>query len=131
MPVETPLDLKKLFRSFGFAFIGIWKLVRSEQNARIHLLATVLVVFAGFIMGLDRYEWIVICIVVGMVWLAEACNTAIEKLVNLVSPERRPEAGTIKDIAAGGVLICAIIALIVAVIIFIPKIITICESAGG
>ncbi len=113
-------NFKKIFKSFGYAGHGIRQLIRHEQNARVHLLATIVVVTAGFIVGLDRYEWIGICIAIGMVWSAEAFNTAIEKLVDLFSPERHPQAGLVKDLAAGGVLICAVIAVCIALFIFTP-----------
>jgi diacylglycerol kinase (ATP) len=114
------INIKKLIKSFGYAAKGIGALVSSEQNARVHLLATVAVIIAGVATGLNRYEWMGICAATGMVWAAEAFNTAVEKLVDLVSPERQPRAGLIKDLAAAGVLICAIIAVIVAGLIFVP-----------
>ena len=95
-------------------------MIRYEQNARIHLLATVVVIAAGLLLGLNRYEWFGICVAIGIVWSAEAFNTAIEKLVDMVSPERCPQAGLVKDIAAGGVLICALIALVIALLVFMP-----------
>ena len=98
-------------------------MIRYEQNARIHLLATVVVIAAGLLLGLNRYEWFGICVAIGIVWSAEAFNTAIEKLVDLISTERRPEAGLVKDIAAGGVFICALIAFIIALLIFLPHLI--------
>ena len=113
-------NIKKLVGSFIYAGRGIYQLVRREQNARIHLLATVAVIIAGLFAGLNRYEWLGISIAVGMVWCAEAVNTAIEKLVDMVSPEHRPQAGLVKDVAAGGVLICAIMAIIIALLVFFP-----------
>jgi diacylglycerol kinase (ATP) len=115
-------DLKKFAKSFSYAGRGIYQLIRNEQNARVHLLASVAVVAAGWPMGLNRYEWLGICVAIGLVWSAEAANTAIEKLVDMVSPERRPEAGLVKDIAAGGVLICAIVAVIIALLVFLPHV---------
>jgi diacylglycerol kinase (ATP) len=115
-------DFKKFVKSFGYAGRGLYRLIRHEQNARVHLLATVAVIAAGWLVRLNRYEWLGICVAIGLVWSAEAVNTAIEKLVDMVSPERRPEAGLVKDIAAGGVLICAIVAVIIALLVFLPHI---------
>lgn len=115
-------DIKKFVKSFGYAGWGIRQLIRHEQNARVHLLATVAVIVTGWLVGLNRYEWFGICVAIGLVWSAEAANTAVEKLVDMVSPERRPEAGLVKDIAAGGVLICAIVAVIIALLVFLPHI---------
>ncbi len=119
MPKEI-FHMNKFIKSFGYAAKGLWQLIRCEQNARVHLLATIVVIVAGWITGLDRYEWMAIGIAIGMVWAAEAFNTAIEKLVDFVSPEKHPKAGLVKDIAAAGVLICAIAALAIAGLVFIP-----------
>ena len=112
--------MKKLIKSFGYAGRGLFQLIRHEQNAQVHLLAAIVVITAGFLLGLNRYEWLGICVAIGMVWSAEAFNTAIEKLTDMVSPERHPQAGLVKDLAAGGVLICAIVAVIIALLVFLP-----------
>lgn len=75
---------------------------------------------AGIVLGITRTEWIMVVMCIGTVIAAELFNTAIEKLVDLVSPERHPVAGQVKDIAAGAVLICAVAAAIIGLIIFIP-----------
>jgi len=73
-----------------------------------------------FFFGITRTEWIVIILCIGVVIAAELFNTAIERLVDLVSPERHPIAGQVKDIAAGAVLVCAVAAAIIGIIIFLP-----------
>lgn len=78
------------------------------------------VIIAGIVLGITRTEWIMVVMCIGTVIAAELFNTAIEKLVDLVSPERHPVAGQVKDIAAGAVLICAVAAAIIGLIIFIP-----------
>jgi diacylglycerol kinase (ATP) len=103
---------------FVHAFKGIFFLIASQRNARIHLLALVLVVAAGFYFSISSTEWLVVIISIGMVFSAEAFNTAIEELTDKVSPEYNKSAGRIKDLAAGAVLLSAIAALIVGVIIF-------------
>jgi diacylglycerol kinase (ATP) len=113
-------DSKKFVRSFIYAGRGIYQLVKREQNARVHLLATGTVIVAGLLVHLSRYEWLGICVAIGMVWSAEAINTAIEKLVDIVSPEHCPQAGVIKDIAACGVLVCAMVAVVIALLVFLP-----------
>ncbi|HZL09325.1 MAG TPA: diacylglycerol kinase family protein [Prolixibacteraceae bacterium] len=117
--------LKKRIKSFGFAFSGIYELVKSEPNAQIHLLATIAAVFLGFILKISTTEWYVVLIVIALVWAAEAFNTVIEKLVDHMFPEYHETARITKDIAAGAVLICAIIALVCGLIIFLPKLILI------
>ncbi len=112
--------IRKFIKSFGYAGHGVWQLIRHEQNARVHILATIVVVVVGFLTGLNRYEWLGVCIAIGLVWSAEAFNTAIEKLVDLVSPQKHPQAGLVKDLAAAGVLICAIVAVTIALLVFVP-----------
>lgn len=112
-------DLKKQIRSFGYAWKGITSCVGKEQNLSFHLIATVLVVIAGFAFEISRTEWMIVILCIGMVIAAELFNSAIERLVNLVSPERHPLAGQVKDIAAGAVLVCAVAAAIVGLIIFL------------
>lgn len=115
-------DLKKQFRSFGFAWQGIKCCVGKEQNLSFHLIATAVVVVAGFALGITRMEWMAIILCIGVVIAAELFNTAIEKLVDLVSPDWHPIAGQVKDIAAGAVLICAAAAAMIGLIIFVPYI---------
>ena len=113
-------DLKKQLRSFGYAWKGIQSCVGKERNLSFHLIAAMAVIIAGIVLGITRTEWIMVVMCIGTVIAAELFNTAIEKLVDLVSPERHPVAGQVKDIAAGAVLICAVAAAIIGLIIFIP-----------
>lgn len=115
------MNVPKMLRSFKYAFQGIWVLMQ-ENNARFHLFATVVVILAGLLVGLSSTEWSVVSIIIGLVWVAEAFNTAIEKLCDFVSPEHRPLIGKVKDLSAGGVLIISCVAIIIGIIIFLPKI---------
>lgn len=102
-------SFKKQIRSFGYAWKGIRQCVGKEQNLSFHLITTAVVIAAGFFFGITRTEWIVIILCIGVVIAAELFNTAIEKLVDLVSPERHPIAGQVKDIArrsSAGVRCC-------------------------
>lgn len=113
-------ELQKRIKSFTYAFKGIGSFLPKEHNAWIHCTAIVIVTIVGLTLGITRMEWAVVILCFGLVLAAEAFNTAIERLVNLVSPDFHPIAGDVKDIAAGAVLICAIAAAIVGLIIFIP-----------
>ena len=113
-------DYKKQLRSFRYAWQGIRQCVGREQNLSFHLIVTVLVIGAGFAFGITPGEWTAICLCIGLVVSAELFNTAIERLVDLVSPQRHPLAGQVKDIAAGAVLVCALAAIAVGLIIFGP-----------
>ncbi len=112
------IDFRKVGRSFRFAGQGILDLFRFENNAKVHLLIAVLVAVGGFYLQLSRVEWAIILTQVGLVWAAEAFNTAIEKLCDFVSPGIHPQIKAIKDMASGAVLILAIVAVIIGLIIF-------------
>ena len=112
-------DFKKQIRSFGYAWKGLRQCIGKEQNLSFHLITTIIVIGAGILFDITRTEWMIIILCIGMVVAAELFNTAIERLVDLVSPERHPIAGQVKDIAAGAVLVCAVAAAIIGGIIFI------------
>lgn len=106
--------------SFGFAFKGLVTLIRTQPNARIHVLATVAVVIAGCYFPLQASEWLWLIGAMAGVWITEALNTALEFLTDLVSPDYHPLAGHAKDVAAAAVLLAAITAVVVGLIIFVP-----------
>ena len=107
--------------SFGYALRGLWILVATQANARIHAVATVLVISAGFWFALTRMEWCALVAAIGLVWTAEGLNTALEFLTDLVAPEHHPLAGKVKDVAAGAVLAASAAAAVIGAIIFGPK----------
>jgi len=113
---------KRRMLSFKYAFQGLAHLVRTQPNAQIHLAIASLVLLAGAWLGLNRMEWGLLVLATVLVLGAEALNTALEALTDLVSPDYHPLAGRAKDVAAGGVLVCAIGAAIVGLIVFLPHI---------
>ncbi|MDR0973017.1 MAG: diacylglycerol kinase family protein [Prevotellaceae bacterium] len=117
-----PFRISDRLHSFSYAWKGIRRFVGQEHNAWIHCMAVAAVTCAGFCFGITRSEWIAVVFCFGLVLAAEGFNSAIERIVDLVSPERLPLAGEIKDIAAGSVLIAAIAAAIIGIIIFLPYI---------
>ena len=114
--------LKQRVKSFGYAFKGIGTLIATQPHARIHAMATVIVVGSGFLLEVSRTDWLALVFAIAMVWVAEAVNTAIEFLTDLASPDFHPLAGKAKDVAAGAVLLAAIAAIAIAVIVFAPYI---------
>ena len=96
------MDFKKLYRSFEYAFSGILRLVKSEQNAKMHLLVRVLVVTAGFVLKISGSEWCVVLILIALVWAAEAFNTVIERLTDHLFHGYHKTARIVKDVSAGG-----------------------------
>lgn len=115
-------SITRQLNSFRHALSGIRELVLSEHNARIHLTATIAVIVVCFVLGVSRHEVLMITFAVGLVWTTEIFNTCIEKTMDFISMEKHPEIKSIKDIAAGAVLIASVTALIIGFIIFIPKI---------
>ncbi len=113
--------LKKEIRSFKHAFVGIFSAVKAELHLRLHVLAAFLVVIAGIKFHVSAIEWCVLLLCIGIVISAELFNTAIEKWLDFVYPQKHKTVGFVKDVAAGAVLVLAIVAAIIAGIIFIPK----------
>mgnify|MGYP001508453520 CR=1 FL=1 len=116
---------RKRARSFKFAFNGIKLLITKEHNATPLYSSAASDVYKRQVFGLSRMEWIAVTIVIGAVLAAEAVNSSIEALADLVSPEYNEAIKRTKDLAAGAVLLMAIAAAIVGFVIFIPKIATI------
>ena len=111
----------KRIQSFRFAFSGLWFVLKYEHNFRIHLLAAVVAVLAGFYFDISGNEWLAIILIIALVLTLEMVNSAIEKLADVVSPEKNEKIKVVKDISAAVVLLAAMAALVVAALIFIPK----------
>jgi len=110
--------LAKRVRSFRVAVRGIAMMLRSEFNARVHALATIVVIVAGFGLRIDRHEWLAVILAITAVWSAEAINTSIEALCDVVTQDDHPGIGRAKDLAAGAVLLTALGAATIAAIVF-------------
>ncbi len=115
--------LKQRLASFKYAFKGLWVLISSQSNAKIHLLSAILVISAGFYFHVTTMEWCILIFCICSVIAAEGFNTALEFLTDLVSPDFHPLAEKTKDVAAAAVLVTAIGAAVCGVLIFMPKII--------
>ena len=116
------ISFKRLIQSFGYAFNGIRRMIVQEQNAKIHLLAILIITIAGFYFHLSATEWIAVVIVSGGVLAAEAFNTSIEALSNTISSTYNKNIKQVKDFAAGAVLVVTMTSIIVGFIVFLPKI---------
>jgi len=108
----------QFFKSFGFALKGIKAALREQRNLKVQLFLALITIGAGFYFGITSIEWIMVLLTIGLVVGLEMINTPIESLVDMVTLERKPQAGKIKDIAAGAVLVASLIAVIVGVIVF-------------
>ncbi len=114
--------LKKRIDSFRYAFEGLFDLFRSEVNAWIHLAAAFFATAAGFYFSISTTEWCLVIFAIVLVLSAEAFNTALEHLTNLVSPDYHILAKRTKDVAAAAVLMLAFGAAMVGFLIFAPKV---------
>jgi len=106
----------------GHALAGVRQFVRREHNARIHLVATIAVIVTARVLEVSATEAAILAVVTGLVWVAEIFNTCVERMADVITRERHPEIKIVKDLAAGAVLVAAIVAVIVGSFIFIPKI---------
>ena len=125
-PRRTPFAPKKScslrgrLKSFQYAWKGIWALLVLQPNARIHAVATVAVVLAGWGFGVTVVEWMGLVLAILAVWSAEAMNTAFEFLADATHPSFHPLIGKAKDVAAGAVLIAAVGAAVIGALVFWP-----------
>ena len=126
--MKKVLSIKRLRKSFGYAFKGIDDVIKHEPNMKIHVVVAILVVIMAFILKVSIIEWIILVLLIGAVLAAETINTTIENLVDMYTKEYDEKAKMVKDTAAGTVLILAITSAIIGLIIFIPKIIYLLES---
>jgi diacylglycerol kinase (ATP) len=118
--MTSPFRLSSRARSFVYAGRGVWLTLKTQHNAWIHAVATVVVVVTGIYLGINRVDWCAIALACAAVWIAESLNTALEYLADAISPERHPRIGDAKDVAAGAVLISVVAAIIVGLIVFGP-----------
>lgn len=109
--------------SFKYAIDGIVESIKNEPNIRVHLIIGILAVISGFLLNIEKNEWIILAFTISFVLILELINTSLEAIVDLISPKRRLKAKIAKDVAASAVLVSAILSIIVGVFIFLPKII--------
>lgn len=113
--------IRNFFKGFGFAFQGIAYAFSTQLNFKVHVVAALFTCVLGYYTELSISEWIWIAAAIFLVLIAELINTAIELLVDLISPQYNIKAGIIKDVSAAAVLLTAVLALVIGLLIFIPK----------
>jgi diacylglycerol kinase (ATP) len=121
--MNQPFSLTRRLHSFRYALAGLRTLLRTQHNARIHAVATVLVIGAGAYLRLTAGEWLWLLVAMAGVWVAEAFNTALEFLADAVTRETHPLIGQAKDVAAAAVLIAAIAALVIGLLVLGPHVV--------
>ena len=115
--------MKKFLQGFVYAWKGLLYAFATQINFKFHTFSAIAVIALGWLFKLDLNEWLWISAAIGLVVAAELFNTALEVLVDLVSPEFNPKAGAIKDLASAAVLVIAILSFIIGACIFLPKIV--------
>jgi len=114
------LHRKSRLQAFRYATRGIVRMLQSEFNARVHAVATIVVIAVGLTLDIGRGEWLALVLAISAVWCAEGFNTAFEAICDVASPEYHPEVERAKDVSAGAVLVTAIAAVVVGLLIFGP-----------
>ncbi|MEI6660261.1 MAG: diacylglycerol kinase family protein [bacterium] len=122
---EESFSIKSRIKSTTHAWRGIGLFVKGTHNSWLHLSFAILVVVLGIVFRVSIIEWLFIVVSIGSVMSSEAFNTAIEIDIDLTSPEYHPYARDTKDVAAGAVLLTSVMAFIIGLIIFVPKIVSI------
>ena len=117
------LGIVRFFKSFGFSFQGLAFAVKSEQSFLVMLICLLITILTGLFFNISTLEWVMIFVAIGLVLSTELLNTAIEATIDLVSPEYNPLAKVAKDTASAAVFVYSLVAVIIACLIFIPKII--------
>lgn len=117
------MNIKKLIRSFKYAFDGLWLAVKLDQNVRFHLVTGTIVLIAAIILQASKLELMFVIFAIFFVIICEMINTSIEEMTNLILKEHSMEARIAKDVAAGAVLLSAIFAFIVGVMVLLPRLV--------
>nr|WP_078556673.1 diacylglycerol kinase family protein [Bacillus alkalicellulosilyticus] len=112
--------LKRLFRSFYYAWTGLRYVFSNEQNLRIHLGIGIVILIVAFSLSISLIERAILILVIGIVLSLEVMNTAIERTVDMFTAEYHPLAKIAKDIAAAAVFVFSLIAVIIGLIILLP-----------
>ncbi len=121
-PATAMKKFEDLITSFEHAFAGVWYVIRTQRNARIHVAMIAVVLVAGLWLGLSRLEWALLVVTIGLVLTAEWFNTVAETIVDLVTSDYHPLAKVSKDVAAGAVLLAALVAAIVGFLLLVVPI---------
>ncbi|HEX7847690.1 MAG TPA: diacylglycerol kinase family protein [Chitinophagaceae bacterium] len=120
---QSNFSIRARAGSFRFAWEGVLAFFKTQHNAIIHLLMTIIVIALAIAFNVSNNEAAMLALATGFVWVSEIFNTAIEKMMDHLSPEKQPAVKYIKDVAAAAVLFSAITAVAVGLIIFLPKLI--------
>jgi diacylglycerol kinase (ATP) len=115
------IGVNAFLRGFTYAGRGVWHVVRTQRNMRVHLAAAAAAVTAGAVLGIGAVQWACVALAIGMVLAAEIFNTVVEAIIDLHTPQIHPLARVAKDGAAAAVLVASVAAVGVAVAVFVPR----------
>lgn len=130
-PSSRPFSWHARGVSFRHAFRGLRLLIATQHNARLHLAATLIVVGAGLVFQITRFEWMLLVFAIGLVWAIEAMNTAVEWLGDAVTLQENDSVGRAKDVAATAVLLASVTAAVIGALLFLPYLCTLFVISGG
>ena len=122
--------MRERAKAFTFALKGLATLWREEPTTRFHAVTSVLTLAAALVLGLARWEWALIVLMIGLVWFAEAVNTAIERLADAVTLEHHPLIGKAKDVASTSVFLASLTAAAIGAVVFVPHLVELFGDAG-
>ena len=128
--MNSPHKARSRIESFRHAFAGLWYVLRTQRNAWIHAIATLVVIVIGLWLKIEWRDWALLILAILVVWLAEIINTALEAITDLASPEIHPLARVGKDVGAGAVLLASITAFIIGILVLMPAIRTKLTALG-
>ena len=120
---KKEFGIKRFFRSFKYSIEGLDYAYKNEQSMTIHVFISIAIIVMGLFFKITSIEWLIVFVIIGVVMGTELLNTAIEAVVDLVSPEKHPLAKIAKDTASAAVFVYSMIALVAGLIVFLPKII--------
>ena len=118
------IRLGRLLKSFAYAWRGLWKIFHEEQNLKIQAIVGIFAVILGIIYSINRYEWLALVMVIGLVIILETLNSAVERVTDVLKPRINNYVKEIKDIMAAAVMLASIVAVVVGLLIFLPRILT-------
>ena len=121
---KNNFSFRARLKSFHYAFSGLKTAWQEEHNFRVHCTATIIAIILSFVLHIRTHEWIAVLFSIGFVFVCELLNTALENIADFICPENNPNIKKIKDIAAAAVMISSITALLIGLLIFIPKLIS-------
>lgn len=121
---KNNFSFRARLKSFHYAFSGLKTAWREEHNFRVHCTAAIIAITLSFVLHISTHEWIAVLFSIGFVFVCELLNTALENIADFICPKNNPNIKKIKDIAAAAVMISSITALLIGLLIFIPKLIS-------